>query len=663
MVVSSDIPRCAVFETASRLDHLEQAWHRVRLNAGAAGGDGVSIETFGETAALRLLSLHRALRSATYAPGPLRRVAIPKPDGGERILTIPSVGDRVVQTSVAQALTPHLEPLFADCSFAYRPGRSVQQAVNRVRALKSQGFGWVVDADIERFFDCVPHVAVFAALTPLVNDPPLLDLIALWFEQIATDSGLDAGLPQGSPLSPLLSNLVLDSFDDAAQEAAFGPAVRLVRYADDFVLLCKSQQGAERALLQASETLNALGLNLHPEKTRVVSFDQGFQFLGRVFVKSLVLDAPDDAPTAADEALRLLALRDAETIASTLKAEQEAAGGLCAVTRVLYVMEPKRRLTLRNESLSISQDGHEMLALSPGRVDRVEIGPAATIDDDALRSCLSSGITVHFVDGWGRVVGHCLPPTGQDAGLHLAQARQVLEAPSRTAMAQTLVAARLFNQRALLRRLNRRRKDAQTAQAALELGKLMRSLPLKEDVPSLLGVEGHAAAVFWPAWGHMLRPPWSFERRLRRPPPDPVNLVLGWLSSLLAREVQVLLLRHGLHSGFACLHGTRDDHLGCVYDQMEPLRAPLVEALTISLFNQRHLTQADFDLSDPERCRILPEARRTVIRQWEDWLDKAIKSPWTGKRRLWRGIIEDQCLSYARHLRTGEPFQPYRMDY
>lgn len=222
--------RHALYDTATRLDSLERAWQRVRANAGAAGGDGLTVAQFDQAAAARLLSLHKALRDGSYAPGPVRRVSIPKRGGGERVLTIPCVADRVIHTAVVAALVPVLEPGFEDVSFAYRPGRSVAQAVARVQALRDSGHTWVVDADIERYFDRVPHGPLLGVLETVVDDPALLDLIALWLEH-AGDQG--AGLPQGSPLSPLLSNLYLDSLDEDSLAAAFGRGVRLVRYADD----------------------------------------------------------------------------------------------------------------------------------------------------------------------------------------------------------------------------------------------------------------------------------------------------------------------------------------------------------------------------------------------------------------------------------------------
>ncbi|MBB4285424.1 CRISPR-associated endonuclease Cas1 [Roseospira goensis] len=655
--------RHALYDAATRLDSLERAWHRVRANAGAAGGDGLTVTQFDDGAAVRLLSLHKALRDGSYAPGPLRRVAVPKRDGGERVLTIPCVRDRVVQTAVTDALVPVLEPAFEEVSFAYRPGRSVAQAVARIQALRRAGHTWVVDGDIERYFDRVPHAPLLAVLETHIDDPALMDLIAVWLEH-AGEGG--AGLPQGSPLSPLLSNLYLDALDEEALAATFGPGVRLVRYADDFVLLCRSEAAARRALAGVGTALERLGLSLNPDKTRIVSFDQGFRFLGHLFVKSLVMPSPGGEPAEDDPAtavLRAIARQDAAETAAEARRQEEEAAGLAAVTRVLYIMEPGRRLGLRNQSLTVEEAGHDLLAIGPGRAGRVEIGPGAGFDDEALRACLLDDIPVHLVDGWGRAVGACLPAPRERAGLHLAQARLVLDEGARTEAARALVAARIHNQRALLRRLNRSLKDTEVTKAAARIGRILRKVAVKGDVAAVLGVEGEATALYWPALARLLRAPWRLDRRLRRPPPDPVNLVLSWLSALLTREVEVLVVRHGLHPGFGVLHGTRDYHAGCVFDLLEPLRGPLPEAATLTLFNQRHLKPDHFLTTEDGHCRVMPEGRRTILREWEAWLDRPIQSPRSGRRLKWRGLMEEEVLSFARHAAGDHVHVPYRMDY
>ena len=200
------------------------------------------------------------------------------------------------------------------------------------------------------------------------------------------------------------------------------------RYADDFVVLCRSEHAARSALGKLSEMLARLGLGLHPDKTRVVSFDQGFRFLGHLFVRSLVVASPQPATgSSTDSLLQALALRDERQSDQERAAEQERAAGLSAVTRVLYVLEKGRSLALRNHSLTVCEDDHEILAIGPGRVDRIEIGPAASFEAEALRAGILDGIPLHLVDGHGRAVGVCAPALTNRAGLHLAQAQVTLE--------------------------------------------------------------------------------------------------------------------------------------------------------------------------------------------------------------------------------------------
>ena len=272
------------FEAMTSLACLYDAWERVRANKGCAGGDGVTIATFSAGLGDRLLQLHRALRTGHYFPGTLRQADIPKPDGGVRTLAIPGIADRVAQTAAMLILGPQLEPEMHDASFAYRKGRSAQQAVMRIAAYRRRGYGWVVDGDISAFFDD-PHDQLIQRLGRSIKDPLLIELFRLWLDSF---SETGAGIAQGSPISPLLANLYLTDIDAAIDRQN----CRLVRFADDFVLLCRTREGAQAALAHIGELLVARGLRLHPDKTRIVPFDKAFSFLGRLFVRSLVLGDP-----------------------------------------------------------------------------------------------------------------------------------------------------------------------------------------------------------------------------------------------------------------------------------------------------------------------------------------------------------------------------------
>ncbi|MFZ1679654.1 MAG: reverse transcriptase domain-containing protein, partial [Rhizobiaceae bacterium] len=262
-----------VFAEAFGRSRLTEAWSRVWRNGGAAGGDRVSVGEFAGHVVGRLADLAHDLERGTYAPGPLRRVMVPKRSGGERALDIPCVRDRVAQTALAMTLGPMLDREFEESSFAYREGRSVQQAVRRVSYLRTLGLTHVVDADIADFFPSVPHDALMARLAESMTEGPASLVVSQWLEHWGENG---RGLAQGSPLSPLLANLYLDRLD----EAFAGEGARIVRFADDFLILCRSPGGAGEAQAQAERLLARAGLALNREKTRVTDFDAGFRFLG-----------------------------------------------------------------------------------------------------------------------------------------------------------------------------------------------------------------------------------------------------------------------------------------------------------------------------------------------------------------------------------------------
>jgi CRISPR-associated protein Cas1 len=270
---------------------LFDAWERVRSNDGCAGIDTQSIDEFASGLLGNLQRLKAEVERREYRPQPLQALRIPKPAGGFRTLAIPSVRDRVLQTAVARTLGPSLDRNFSDSSFAYRPGRSVAMAVQRVVAHRDAGLRYVVDADIESFFDQIDHHLLIETLVrahPVAED--LIALIQQWLAADLRESGpapgrlLDRGLPQGSPLSPLLANLYLDKLDRTLKLHGLA----FVRYADDLVVLCATAGAARGALLQLRLALAERRLTLNERKTRLTDFDTGFQFLGMRFVHRLV---------------------------------------------------------------------------------------------------------------------------------------------------------------------------------------------------------------------------------------------------------------------------------------------------------------------------------------------------------------------------------------
>ena len=676
-------------------NNLYEAWLKVKNNQGCAGIDGESIEDFERNLKSNLTTLRNEVRCETYRPHPLLRFEIDKESGGKRPLSIPTVRDRVLETAVARVLTPLFEAEFEDCSFAYRTGRSVAQAVNRVIRLRVQGYLWVVDADIHAFFDEIDHGLLVDEIKKLVPDKDILKLINLWLKAVVVDGRqrfqLEKGVPQGSPISPLLSNLYLDHLD----EMLLDNNLRLVRFADDFLVLCKDRAQAEDALELTEKVLNDLRLTINNEKTRIVDFNRGFRFLGVQFVRSLVLktkfpDAPslsahNKKPEEHIEEKPLEKTASSKPPVSTMQAAFDEAGieaddlpsesdidnnveflpepteeGLPADhdprLRTLYLLEHGNVLGKESERLVVRYKGKIISEIPAIKVDQIMVFGNSQITTQAMQFCLQEKIPIFLLSGKGRFYGVIDAFDTDPVLLHRDQFARSNDKAFCLNIARSFVQGKIANCRLIFSRLSRKRQAPALQQAAIDLKAVLERLNNAETLDQLRGFEGNAARIYFAAIAKTVDSTWGFNKRIRQPPTDPVNSLLSYGYTILFYNIYALLRARGLNPHVGHLHPLRSGHPALVSDVMEEFRAIVVDAVVFNLLFNKKLAPTDFILPDAPgaACLLTKEARTTFIKALEAKLNAPIRHPVSGLQLDYRRCMEHQVRHLAAVIRGRE---------
>jgi CRISPR-associated protein Cas1 len=494
-----------------------QAWYKVAANDGRPGWDNKSIDDYSLRLEENLASLSQALLSGSYQPGPLLKLVLLKPDGNERALLVPGVMDRVAQTAAAMVLSPLIEAELGSSTFAYRPGISRQGAAREIERLHREGYQWVLDADIRNFFDSVRHDLLFQRLASLIDDRELLSILHRWLTAEIVDGATPRrrntiGLPQGCPISPALANLYLDRFDEALE----GEGFKLVRFADDFLVLCKTRPKAEAALKLSESVLGDLKLELNSEKTRITTFADGFKYLGYLFIRSLVIPTkmhpeewydklgkfrlrrksqhlvPPDPDAMSDEraqfeletgegepiqlskadllqtefGARLLESLEKEQVSvddfldriarqdeERLREKREALKKLYSpFLNTLYLQEQGSVMRKDGERFSIEKEGAVVNEVIVRHIEQVVVFGNVALTTPVMQYCLQNEIPVTFLSQHGSYFGRLEATMADNAEMQRFQFLRSIDEPFALETARAIVVAKITNSGTMIRR-------------------------------------------------------------------------------------------------------------------------------------------------------------------------------------------------------------------
>ena len=648
LIISPAIP--ALTDTA----RWRNAWQHCQANSESPDAAEFDAE--------RAAQMAQRIAASTYLAPPLYRFELAKTDGTARVLSVPPFWDRVAQRVVLELITPGLESLASNASFGFRPGRSRLQARDQLLRLQRDGFEVVLESDIDDFFDSIEPWRIAVRLRALFGVGPLLRLIAAWISAPVqlSDGSLQIrmrGLPQGAPLSPALANLLLADFDHDLESAGFA----LVRFADDFVVACKSRMQAEHALTIARQSLSEKGLSLKAAKTTITSFRQGFDFLGYRFTGGLALEVKNKAPIAADATLLVAspatelyadrAFAAFEPVAQRQSAKADAAvefelpdtaetSPIQAVSAVAVspsapgqpaapAQELGQYLLLAGTPFKLSRDqgrwcvtptgndaGAAKSQFVPGeKLAAIMLVGLQHISTGALTYALEIGTPVHFVSSTGRYRGALWPDgMGVDAVLWRAQAAHFARPDVVLRIAKELVCARLKHQRETLRQRN-------ALPANDPYPALLRSAVGMPATDRLRGVEGQGAAVYFQALQAVVPPDWGFSARIKHPPTDPFNALLSYGYSILYSIANTWIHALGLCPTNAPYHCTHGRHASLASDLMEPLRH-LVERVALSQVARGQVSISDFEPRAAGGLMLKPKPRREYLAALMDYFGR-----------------------------------------
>ncbi len=643
------------------INNFQRAWEKVSENRGSAGIDNQTIAEFAQNPILNLTILLDKVANNTYQPHPYKQILIPKTKGKWRELKIPTVQDRVVQQALLNVISPILEPQFSPSSFAYRPNISYINAVEQVAYLRDLGYQWLLDADIVQYFDHIDHSRLLREVRKSLDNPRILCLIKSWLTVgVYTESGTltypEKGIPQGSVISPLLANVYLNEFDHLIANSD----LKLIRYADDFLVFATTQTRIIQAYSQIGQFLQSIGLNFHAEKTQITNFQRGFRFLGHGFLDQAIfpLESSKKRVKTAEKSQKSTSKKKG-IITTTESINYHNFWNTAMAT--LYLMEQGTTLYKEHQRLIVQISEKTKLEIPLRDVERILVFGNIQLTTQVINACLQENILILFVSPQGQYRGHLWSLESIHLHNELVQLERWKFLPFQLYVSKAIVEGKLINSKQLLMRLNRKRKLPEIEKAILGINSDIKALDSVDNIDSLRGYEGISAARYFPAFGQLItNSNFPFCQRYRQPPTDSVNSLLSFGYTLLFNNVLSLIIAEGLSPYLGNFHYGEDKKPYLAFDLMEEFRSPIVDSLVLKTLNSNIFKPDDFECVNSEGAIYLKaSARRIFCEQFEKRMNEEISHPDLQSPVSYRYAIQLQIRRYKRCLLSSVPYESF----
>ena len=698
------------------INNFQRAWEKVADKRGCAGVDGETISSFAGNQTVNIYQLMNSVADGSYQPLPCKQVIIPKKNGSQRELKIPTVRDRIVQQALLNVISPLMESKFSPVSFAYRPNLSYINAVEKIADYRDMGYVWVLDADIVKFFDNIDHHRLFQQVRLHIDNPGILCLIKSWISVgVETREGLilpQKGIPQGAVISPILANIYLHEFDEIISASD----LEIVRYADDFLVLSTSQERIAIAKSEVIDLLDAMGLEINTEKTQFTSFERGFRFLGHGFLSDAIF------PVDTNKAKLRSAIENnrgerrttktrkkkvhqnqsqkSQVVSELAEAANSITNGFAGLgyENIRYLHKPYFAETITEKPLQTEEDdspfqkniwNQEMAAIylieqgtniykdyqrfiihvsekpklevQIREVQQIIVFGNIHLSTSVIQTCFKEQIPVIFLSQTGTYHGHLWSEKSIHLDNQLVQAERRNDDLFRFSISRAVVLGKLLNSKQLLMRFNRRRKIGKVEEAIYGINQDIDALNYVDNLDTLRGYEGIAAARYFPAFGNLItNRKFSFSQRFRQPPTDEINSLLSFGYTLLYNNVLSFIITEGLSPYIGHFHYGDKQKTYLAFDLMEEFRSPIVDSLVLNIINHSLFKPKDFDIVETTGGVYLSQtARRVFLKQFESRMNEEISHPDLISQVTYRHAIQLQIRRYRRCLLSNDIYESF----